>query len=81
MVERAHTSCIVSPLSLSCPSTGSVQAANATLGIKHVYTILMTLWKFFHYSPKRAESLKEIQKVLDLQTQDCETIRHTLACS
>ncbi len=44
----------------------SVQAANATLGIKHVYTTLMTLWKFFHYSPKRAESLKEIQKVLDL---------------
>ena len=27
---------------------------------------LMRLWKFFHYSPKRAESLKEIQKVLDL---------------
>ena len=27
----------------------------------------MTLWKFFHYSPKRAESLKEIQKGLDLQ--------------
>ena len=26
----------------------------------------MTLWKFLHYSPKRAESLKEIQKVLDL---------------
>ena len=26
----------------------------------------MTLWKFFHYSLKRAESLKEIQKVLDL---------------
>ena len=26
----------------------------------------MMLWKFFHYSPKRAESLKEIQKVLDL---------------
>ena len=44
----------------------SVQAANATPGIKHVYTTLMTLWKFFHYSPKRAESLKEIQKVLDL---------------
>ena len=40
----------------------SVQAANATPGIKHVYTTLMTLWKFFHYSPKRAESLKEIQK-------------------
>ena len=29
-------------------------------------TILMVLWKFFHYSPKWAESLKEIQKVLDL---------------
>ena len=26
----------------------------------------MTLWKFFHYSPKRAKSLKEIQKVSDL---------------
>ena len=44
----------------------SVQAANATPGIKHVYTTLMTLWKFFHCSPKCAESLKEIQKVLDL---------------
>ena len=44
----------------------SVQAANTTLGVKHVYTTLMTLWKFFHYSPKRAESLKGIQKVLDL---------------
>ena len=43
-----------------------MQAANATSGIKHVYTTLMTLWKFFHYSPNRAESLKEIQKVLDL---------------
>ena len=44
----------------------SVQAANAILGIRHVYTTLMTLWKFFHYSPKRPKSLKEIQKVLDL---------------
>ena len=43
-----------------------MQAVNATPGIKHVYTTLMTLWKFFHYSPKRAESLKEIQKELDL---------------
>ena len=47
------------------PQLASVQAANATLGIKHVYTTHMTLWKFFHYSPKHAESLKEIQKVLD----------------
>ena len=44
----------------------SVQEANATPGIKHIYATLMTLWKFFHYSPKQAESLKEIQKVLDL---------------
>ena len=44
----------------------SVQAANATPGIKHAYTtLMMTLWKFFHYSPKCAESLKVIQKVLD----------------
>ena len=43
-----------------------MQAAHATPGIKHVYTTLMTLWKSFHYSPKHAESLKAIQKVLDL---------------
>ena len=44
----------------------SVQAANATPGIMHVYTTLMMLWKSFHHSLKRAESLKVIQKVLDL---------------
>ena len=44
----------------------SLLAANGTLGIKHVYTTLMMLWKFFDYSPKCAESLKEIQIVLDL---------------
>ena len=55
----AHCRCYVFQLA-------SVQAANATPGIKHVYTTLMTLWKFLHYSPKRAESLKEIQKVLYL---------------
>jgi hypothetical protein len=27
---------------------------------------LTALWKFFHYSPKRAESLKTVQQVLDL---------------
>ena len=43
-----------------------VKAANSTPGIKHVYTTMMMLWKFFHYSPKCAEALKEIQKVLDL---------------
>ena len=35
----------------------SVQAADSTPGSKQVYTTLMTLWKFFHYSPKR-EPLK-----------------------
>ena len=44
----------------------SVQAANSKLGIKHVYTTLTSLWKYLHYSPKRDESLKEIQHVLNL---------------
>ena len=48
-------------LQLAC-----VQAANNTNGIKHVYTTLTTLWKFYHYSPKRAETLKDVQTVLDL---------------
>ena len=38
-----------------------VQSANSTEGIKHVYTTLTTLWKCFHYSPKRCQNLKEIQ--------------------
>ena len=66
MVEGDLTSCIVCPQSLSCPSTGFCVSCNATPGIEHVYTTLMTLLKFFHYFPKHAESLKEIQKVLDL---------------
>ena len=48
-------------LQLAC-----VQAANRTPGIKHIYTTLTTLWKFFYYSPKRSECLKEVQKVLNL---------------
>ena len=43
-----------------------MQAANATPGIKHVNTTLMTLCKSFHYSPKHAESLKGIQEILHL---------------
>ena len=35
----------------------SVQAANSMTGIKHVSTMLTTLWKYFHCSPKLAESL------------------------
>ena len=48
-------------LQLAC-----VEAANSTTGIKHVYTTLTTAWKYFHYSPEKAESLKEIQHVLNL---------------
>ncbi len=50
-------------LQLAC-----VQAANNTAGIQHIYiysTALTTFWKYFHYSPKRTESLKEIQRALD----------------
>ena len=43
-----------------------VQAANSTERIKHVYVTLTALWKFFHFSPKRAESLKTIYQVLNL---------------
>ena len=48
-------------LQLAC-----VQAANATPRIKHAYTTLIALWKFFHYLTKRTESLKEVQSVLDM---------------
>ena len=48
-------------LQLAC-----IQAANQTPGIEHVYTTVSSLWKFFHYSPKRSQSLKEIQSVLNL---------------
>ena len=40
-------------LQLAC-----VQVANETPGIKHVYVTLTSLWKFFDYFPKRAESLR-----------------------
>ena len=55
----AHCHCHL--LQLAC-----VQAANNINGIKHVYVTLTSLWKFFHYSPKRAKCLKEVQRVLDL---------------
>ena len=50
--------CHCHPLQLAC-----VQAANHTTRIKEVYTTLTTLWKFFHYFPKRAECLKEVKRV------------------
>ena len=48
------------------PQLACVQAANSTDGMKHVFATLTALWKYFHYSPKKAESLKEIQRILDL---------------
>ena len=57
-------------LQLAC-----VQAANRTPGIKHIYTTLTTLWKFFHYSPKRSECLKAVHKVLKDNHQDNQAIR------
>ena len=61
----------------------SVQATNATPGNKHVYTTLITLWKFFHYSPKSAEPLikGDSESTRSSRAQDCETIRHMLACT
>ena len=65
-VERVLTSSIFIHSLCLVLQLASVQAASATLGIKHVYSTRMRLWWFFHYYPKQAESLKEIQSVLDL---------------
>ena len=54
-----HSHCHL--LQLAC-----IQAANHTEGIKYVYITSITLWKFFHYSPKRSENLKEVQSILNL---------------
>ena len=60
----------------------SVQAANAIPGIKHVYTTLMMLWKFFHYSPKICRVIKgDSERTRSSRAQDCETVRHMLACT
>ena len=59
----------------------SVQAAIATPGIKHVYTILMMLWKFIHYSPKHAVIKGDLESTRPSRAQACETVRHMLACT
>ena len=43
----------------------SVQAANTTSGIEHVYVTLATLWKFFHYflMLKRIVQYSNIQSI------------------
>lgn len=43
----------------------SVQAAESIPEIKKVYVMMGNLWKFFYYSPKKAEALKEIQCALN----------------
>ena len=59
----------------------SEQAANATPGNTHVYITLMTLWKFFHYSTKRAVIKGDSENTRSSRAQDCETYRDTLACT
>ena len=49
--------------------------------IMHVYTTLMMLWKFFHYSPRCAVIKGDSDRNRTSWAQDNETIRHTLACT
>lgn len=43
----------------------SVHAADEHREVKRMFGTLLTMWKTFHYSPKKAEKLTEIQIVLD----------------
>ena len=65
-VERALTSCIVCPLSLSCPSTGFCASCYWYTRYQACLHFPDDVMGVLYYSPKCAESLKEIQKVLDL---------------
>ena len=49
-------------LQLAC-----VQAAKNTSVIKHVYTTLTSQWKFFHYSPKQVDTLKQVLYLPELK--------------
>ena len=64
-------------LSLPHASTCCIQVANHTPGIEHVYKTLMTLWKFFHYSPKRADHLKRVQQVHVLDLPELKVTKHS----
>jgi len=48
-------------LELAC-----IQAENSSPLIKRVFSNLTALWKIFHFSPKKAEKLKEVQELLGL---------------
>ena len=43
----------------------AVQAASEHNEVKRVLVTLLTVWKTFHYSPKKAEKLVEVQAVLN----------------
>ena len=53
-----------------------VQSANSAQGIKQVYTTLTTSRKFFYGSLKRCESLKDVQKVIDITELKIATFQH-----
>ncbi len=42
----------------------SIQAAERNPEIKKVFGMMTNNWKLFYYSPKKAETLKEIQSAL-----------------
>ena len=65
-VEQALTSCIVCPLSLSCPSTGFCASCYCYTRYQACLHYLDDVMEVLSLLPKRAESLKESQKVLDL---------------
>ena len=52
--------CRCQPLQLA-----SVHAADEHNEVKRMFGTLLTMWKMFHYSPKKAEKLAEIQAALD----------------
>ena len=44
----------------------SIQAAESVGAIKRMFGTMTSWWKLFHYSPKKAETLKHVQSVLSL---------------
>ncbi len=44
----------------------SIQVAEITCEIKQIFGMMSNLWKLFYYSPKKAETLKEVQSALQL---------------
>ena len=58
-----------------------VQAANATPGIKHVY-LPDDILEVLSLHPKKCSIIKgDSESIRSSRAQDCETVRHTLACT